>query len=81
MGNIALALAGCIMLENGKKLTEDVSGFLLIKDHEGWRIAAQAWDYVDNIEAAFEAAGLAVLPEKIGDAHSGPFPRSHGDTE
>ena len=58
IGNVAVALAGCEMVENGSTVTRDVSGFLLVKDGEGWRIAAQAWDYVDDIPAAFAAAGL-----------------------
>lgn len=58
VGNVAIALAGCEMVENGSKITRDVSGFLLVKDGGEWRIAAQAWDYVDDIPAAFAAAGL-----------------------
>ena len=58
IGNVAVALAGCEMVENGSTVTRDVSGFLLVKDAGEWRIAAQAWDYVDDILAAFAAAGL-----------------------
>ena len=58
VGNVAVALAGCEMVENGSTITRDVSGFLLVKEGEDWRIAAQAWDYVDDIPAAFAAAGL-----------------------
>ncbi len=43
-GNVAVAMAGCEMLENGKTVTRDVSGFLLVRDGGCWRIAAQAWD-------------------------------------
>lgn len=43
-GNVAVAMAGCEMLENGSDVTRDVSGFLLVKDNGVWRIAAQAWD-------------------------------------
>lgn len=43
-GNVAMAMAGCEMLENGKTVTRDVSVFLLVRDGECWRIAAQAWD-------------------------------------
>lgn len=58
IGNMAVALAGCEMVEGDSTVTRDVSGYLLVKDEEGWRIAAQAWDLVDDIEAAFAAAGL-----------------------
>ena len=58
IGNIAIALADCEMVENGSTVTRDVSGFLLVKDAGDWRIAAQGWDYVDDIPAAFAAAGL-----------------------
>ena len=58
IGNIAIALAGCEMVENGSAVTRDVSGFLLVKEGEKWRIAAQAWDYVDDIPSALAAAGL-----------------------
>lgn len=43
-GNLAIALAGCEMTENGNLTTRDVSGFLCLKDAGEWRIAAQAWD-------------------------------------
>lgn len=43
-GRVAVAMAGCEMLENDDTVTRDVSAFLLVKDDEGWWIAAQAWD-------------------------------------
>lgn len=43
-GNVAVAMAGCEMIENGAGRTRDVSAFLLVKDNGVWRIAAQAWD-------------------------------------
>lgn len=43
-GNVAVALAGCEMTENGSAVTRDVSAFLFIKDQDQWRIAAQGWD-------------------------------------
>ena len=57
-GNMAVAIAGCEMTENGSSITRDVSGFLLVKRDDGWRIAAQAWDMVDDIVEAFDRAGL-----------------------
>lgn len=54
-GNVAMAAAGCVMQENEAQVTEDVSVFLLVKDHKHWRILAQAWDVVPDIELAFEA--------------------------
>lgn len=58
VGSVAVALAGCEMTGNGTDVTRDVSAFLLVKNPEGWRVAAQAWDLVDDIPAAFAAAGL-----------------------
>ncbi|MGH8864648.1 MAG: hypothetical protein ACREVZ_08400, partial [Burkholderiales bacterium] len=43
-GNVAVAFVACEMLENGKSVTRDVSGFLLVREGGRWRIAAQAWD-------------------------------------
>jgi hypothetical protein len=43
-GNVAVALAASEMLENGTEVNHDVSGYLLLKDEDGWRIAAHAWD-------------------------------------
>jgi hypothetical protein len=53
IGNIAIAMAGCIMTENEKDQTYDISVFLLLKENEHWKIAAQAWDLVDDITQAF----------------------------
>jgi hypothetical protein len=47
VGSVAVAFAGCEMEENNAIVTRDVSALLLVKDHQGWRIAAQAWDLVD----------------------------------
>ena len=55
VGSVAVALAGCEMIQNGSEVTRQVAVFLLVKEPEGWRIAAQAWDVVDDIAAAFEA--------------------------
>ena len=44
-GTIAVVLAASEMLENGKEVNHDVSGYLLVKDQGKWRIAAHAWDY------------------------------------
>jgi hypothetical protein len=43
-GNVAVAFAGCEMLENGSTITRDVSATILLRDAGRWRIAAQAWD-------------------------------------
>jgi len=43
-GNIAVVLAASEMLENGKEVNQDVSGYLLVKDRGKWSIAAHAWD-------------------------------------
>lgn len=54
-GNVAVALAGCEMLENGQTITRNASAFLLIKDGAEWRVAGQAWD--------LESAGNALPPD------------------
>ena len=43
-GNVAVALAGCEITENGDTITRDVSAFLLVRSDGHWRIAAQGWD-------------------------------------
>ena len=53
VGNVAIAIAGCEMTENEERITRDVSGFLLVKNPDGWKIAAQARDYVEDITEAF----------------------------
>lgn len=61
-GNVAIAAAGCEMTENEGAVTREVSVFLLVRDSDGWRIAAQARDIVDDIPAALTAAGLRLDP-------------------
>lgn len=56
-GSVAVATAGCEMTENGTRTTHDVSAFLLVKDADGWRIAAQAWDAVAFTAARFTPSG------------------------
>lgn len=41
IGQIAIAIAGCEMVENKQTVTRDISVFLLVKDQSTWRIAAQ----------------------------------------
>jgi hypothetical protein len=43
-GNIAVAIAGCAMAENGSQSSHSVEMFLLVKSDGAWRIAAQAWE-------------------------------------
>lgn len=50
-GHVAVALAGCEMRENLTSVTRDVSAFLLVKEDDEWRIAAQAWDVVADFAA------------------------------
>ena len=64
IGSVAVAVAGCEMTENGTEVTRDVSMFLLVRNPEGWRIAAQAWDVVEDIPSAFAAAGLRTDGER-----------------
>jgi hypothetical protein len=43
-GNVAVAFAGCEMLENNSTTTRDVSAILLVRDSGTWHVVAQAWD-------------------------------------
>ena len=43
-GNVAVVLAASQMLENENEVNHDVSGYLLVKSEDKWRIAAHAWD-------------------------------------
>ena len=61
-GNIAVAMAGCEMHENRTTVTEDISAFLLVKNPDGWSIAAHAWDIVPSIAQAFAANALNAEP-------------------
>jgi ketosteroid isomerase-like protein len=56
-GNIAVALAGCEIIENGEKVTRGVEALLLVKDDGVWRIVAQNWDT--------EREGLALPSELV----------------
>lgn len=47
-GNVAVVLAASEMLENGAEVNQDVSGYLLVKDEDRWRIAAHAWDHASE---------------------------------
>lgn len=54
-GNVAVAAAGCKMLENESDITQDISVFLLLKSEGEWRILSQAWDIVEDINEWFTA--------------------------
>ena len=43
-GNIAVALAGCEITENGARVSRGVEMMLLAKSEDAWQIVAQAWD-------------------------------------
>lgn len=43
-GNVAVAVAGCEIVENGSDVNRAVEMLLLVKTDGEWRIAAQAWD-------------------------------------
>jgi hypothetical protein len=43
-GNVAVALAGCEITENGAEVSCGVEALLLIKDEGVWHIVSQAWD-------------------------------------
>ena len=60
-GNVAVAVAGCEMQENQAQVTKDVSVFLLIKDQKRWKILAQAWDVVPDIELVFEENKVPIV--------------------
>jgi hypothetical protein len=43
-GSVAVAVAGCRIVENEKDVTFGVEMMLLVKEASDWRIIAQAWD-------------------------------------
>lgn len=43
-GNVAIAAAGCQMIENGAEVKRGVELLLLVKSEGRWQIVAQAWD-------------------------------------
>jgi hypothetical protein len=43
-GKVAVAVAACEMTENEAETSRTVEMLLLVKEAEGWKIAAQAWD-------------------------------------
>jgi len=47
-GTVAVVMAASEMVENGKEVNRDVSGYLLVKDGGKWRIAAHAWDHASE---------------------------------
>jgi hypothetical protein len=57
-GNVAVALAGCEIIENGTEVSRGVEALLLIKDGGAWRIVAQAWD---------TEAEAKPIPEHLGN--------------
>lgn len=50
IGQVAVAIASCEMLENERTVRQDVSVFLLVKNEGIWRIAAQGWDIVKDFQ-------------------------------
>lgn len=51
-GNVAVALAGCEIVENGTEVSRGVEMLLLVKDAGQWRIASQAWE-MESDEVTF----------------------------
>ena len=43
-GNVAVAVAGCEITENGTDVTRGAEMLLLVREEGRWRIAAQGWD-------------------------------------
>jgi transposase InsO family protein len=43
-GNVAVALAGCEITENGAEVTRGVEMLLLVKNAGAWQVVSQAWD-------------------------------------
>jgi hypothetical protein len=43
-GNVAVALAGCEITENGAEVNRGVEMLLLVKNAGAWQIVSQAWD-------------------------------------
>lgn len=51
VGQVAVGVAGCEMVENEQAATRDISVFLLVKDEGTWKIAAQGWDVVKDFQS------------------------------
>lgn len=47
-GNIAVVLAMSKLLEDGKDINHDISGYVLVKSDGRWSIMAHAWDQADE---------------------------------
>ena len=47
-GNIAVVLAMSELLEDGKEINHDISGYLLVKSEGRWSIMSHAWDQADE---------------------------------
>lgn len=45
-GTVAVAIAACENVENGKDVNQVVEMLLLVKQDGAWRVAAQGWDKV-----------------------------------
>ncbi|MBA3516362.1 MAG: DUF4440 domain-containing protein [Rhizobiales bacterium] len=43
-GNVAVAIAGCEIVENTSHVNRGVEMMLLVKDEGAWKIVSQAWD-------------------------------------
>jgi hypothetical protein len=43
-GNVAVALAGCEITENGAEVNRGVEMLLLVKNAGAWQVVSQAWD-------------------------------------
>lgn len=43
-GNVAVAIAGCEIVENTSTVNRGVEMMLLVKDEGAWKIVSQAWD-------------------------------------
>ncbi len=48
IGQVAVTIAGSEMIENEQTVTRDVSAFLLVRNEDTWKIAAQGWDVVED---------------------------------
>ena len=62
-GNVAIAAAGCEMIENGSTISRGVEMLLLVKSDGRWQIVAQAWDSeTPSRPLPAELAGQATPP-------------------
>lgn len=57
-GSIAVVLAVSELLEDGTDVSQDVSGYLLVKSDDDWKIIAHTWDQAGDDELSLKGLDL-----------------------